>query len=76
MYAAYINGRQTPTAVEPIGFALVLSKVLDIYDLNWAIREAKLRGKPLEDVLVDLELVSPMQIQHAYENLKRVGKIE
>ena len=63
-------------SVELISTVLVSSKVIDRYDLNWAEREAQRKARPLLDVLVDLELVTPHQLQSCFDSLKRTGKIQ
>jgi len=56
--------------------ALVSGKLVDEYDMNWAKRVADRQAKPLVDVLVDLELVTPLDVQTCLDSLKRLGRIK
>ena len=50
-----------------IGDYLLHKGLIDRYDLNWALRWAEQHGKPLGEVLVELNLATPLQIQQALE---------
>ncbi|HES58268.1 MAG TPA: hypothetical protein ENO21_02440 [Firmicutes bacterium] len=63
-------------SVELLSSVLISSNVIDRFDLNWAVREAERKARPLLDVLVELELVTPHQLQSCFESLQRTGKIQ
>lgn len=63
-------------SVELLSSVLVSSNVIDRFDLNWAAREAERKARPLLDMLVELELVTPHQLQSCFESLRRTGKIQ
>ncbi|HES58450.1 MAG TPA: hypothetical protein ENO21_03370 [Firmicutes bacterium] len=50
-----------------IGDYFVAKGVIDRYDLNWALRWSVQKNKPLGEVLVELNLATPLQIQQALE---------
>ena len=51
-----------------LGNYLITRGILDRFDLNWALRESEKRSKPLGEMLVELELASPLQIQQALDH--------
>ena len=50
-----------------IGDYLLKKGLIDQFDLNWALRFAQEKAKPLGEVLVELNLATPLQIQQALE---------
>ena len=56
-------------SINLVSSALVSSKVVDSYDMSWAERESRRRDKPLLEMLVELELVTPMQLKACLDSL-------
>lgn len=50
-----------------IGDYLLTRGLLDRFDLNWALRYAQEKSRPLGEVLVELNLATPLQVQQALE---------
>jgi type IV pilus assembly protein PilB len=50
-----------------IGDYLLKQGLIDRFDLNWALRYAQEKARPLGEVLVELNLATPLQIQQALE---------
>lgn len=50
-----------------LGDYFLAKGLIDQYDLNWALRWAEQKDKPLGEVLVELNLATPLQIQQALE---------
>jgi hypothetical protein len=59
--------RITPEKQARIGDYFVTKGMIDRYDLNWALRWAESHNRPLGEVLVELNLATPLQIQQALE---------
>lgn len=51
-----------------IGDYLLSKKLIDRFDLNWALRYAHEKDRPLGEVLVELNLATPLQVQQALEH--------
>jgi len=55
-----------------IGDYLLSKGLIDRYDLNWALRYAAQKNKPLGEVLVELNLATPLVVQQALEHQRDV----
>lgn len=54
-----------------IGNYLVSRGIIDKYDLKWALKVSAMQKKPLGEVIVDLDLATPIQIQQALEDQRK-----
>lgn len=62
---------KVPEAIKRLGDILLKIGIVDRFDLNWAMRRAVEQDRPLGEVLQELELATPEQIQAALEHQKR-----
>lgn len=60
-----------PEAVRLLGDILLKMKIVDKYDLHWAMETAVAQQRPLGEVLLELELATPEQIQLALDHQHR-----
>jgi hypothetical protein len=60
-----------PEAVRRMGDILLSMGIVDKYDLKWAMGWAADKQRPLGEVLVELELATPDQVQAALDHQHR-----
>jgi hypothetical protein len=63
----FTREQTTPERQARLGDYFVAKGLIDRYDLNWALRWAEQHNKQLGEVLVELNLATPLQIQQALE---------